>query len=425
MAAAAVAGLLVGIPSLRLRGDYLAIVTLGFGEIIRVLILNIDAVGGARGFVGVPQWTTFTGGWIAAAVTVVVIWNVCTSTCGRAMLAVREDEIAAAAMGVGTTRTKVLAFVISSAFAGLAGGLFAHLYYLSPATFTFIKSIEIVMMIIIGGLGSITGAVFGGVVMTILPELLRPSALFAFLPRESRPTLDLRMVIYSLLIVLIIRYRPQGLLGKRELPDILASWRRKGGGERRAGGPAGPPAARARSGDHALRRPLRRPRARHRGPRGGALRPDRAERRREDDDLQRASPASTPRPPGEVVFGGARSTGWSPARITRPASRGRSRTSGSSRELTVLENVMVALPPARSKRDARGRRLAGAALPSTRRRGSVAKALDAARRSSGSTALADEQAKNLPYGSQRRLEIARAMATAPQPAAASTSRRPA
>jgi len=215
MVLAAGAGLLVGIPSLRLRGDYLAIVTLGFGEIIRVLILNIDAVGGARGMSGIPQRTTFFTGYLFAVLSILVIWNVSRSTFGRAMLAVREDEIAAEAMGINTTRTKVLAFVISSALAGLAGGLFAHLYmYLHTNTFTFVKSFEIVMMIIIGGLGSITGAVFGGVVMTALPEVLRPMK-------------EWRMVFYSLVIILSIRYRPQGLLGMRELPDLMPAWLRR------------------------------------------------------------------------------------------------------------------------------------------------------------------------------------------------------
>jgi len=217
---AAIAGLIVGIPSLRLRGDYLAIVTLGFGEIIRVIILNVDRVGAARGLSGIPQKTTIFTGYAFAAITVLVVWNIYHSSFGRAMLAVREDEIAAEAMGIRTTRTKVMAFVISSGFAGLAGGLFAHLFmYLHTNTFTFVKSIEIVMMIIIGGLGSITGAVFGGVVMTALPEVLRPVGQW-------------RMVVYSLIIILAIRYRPQGLLGMRELPDILASLRRKKGGAR-------------------------------------------------------------------------------------------------------------------------------------------------------------------------------------------------
>ena len=207
---AGAAGFLVGAPSLRLRGDYLAIVTLGFGEIIRVLIQNNDALGGALGRRGIPPKTNFVTAYVVASLVVLLVWNVYRSSYGRAMLSVREDEIAADAMGVGTTRTKILAFVISSALAGLAGGLFAHLFFLSPASFTFVKSIEIVMMIIIGGLGSVTGAVVGGAIMTGLPEWLRDLK-------------EWRMVVYSLLIILIIRFRPQGLFGLVELPDAIAA----------------------------------------------------------------------------------------------------------------------------------------------------------------------------------------------------------
>ncbi|MDH4286730.1 MAG: ABC transporter ATP-binding protein, partial [Gallionella sp.] len=138
-------GVLLGAPTLRLRGDYLAIVTLGFGEIIRVTILNIDAIGGARGLSGVPRYTTFF--WVALWVVIVVklSYNLLRSTHGRAMLAVREDEVAAEALGIDTTRYKVTAFVLSAFFAGVAGGLFAHFDgYLNPSSFTFLRSIEIV-----------------------------------------------------------------------------------------------------------------------------------------------------------------------------------------------------------------------------------------------------------------------------------------
>lgn len=198
---AGLAGLLVGIPSLRLRGDYLAIVTLGFGEIIRVLILNIDAVGGARGFVGIPQLTTAF--WVLALVAAVLLTvrNLLHSSYGRAFQAVRENEIAAQAMGIDLTRTKVLAFVIAAAFAGMAGCLFGHFtMYLHTNSFTFIKSFEIIIMIALGGLGSILGSVVGAVVLTVLPELFRGF--------ESW-----RMVIYALALILIMIYRPQGLFG--------------------------------------------------------------------------------------------------------------------------------------------------------------------------------------------------------------------
>ncbi len=215
---AAVAGLVVGIPSLRLRGDYLAIVTLGFAEIIRIIILNIDRVGGATGFRGrvppwdgrliIPQYANFI--WIGgfAVITIVVVYNIVNSDTGRALISIREDELAAEAMGINTTRHKVLAFVISSAFAGIAGALFGHFrQFLHTNDFQFIRSIEIIIMIVLGGMGSITGAVLGAIVITILPELLRklPGDLYSY-----------RLVIYSALLIVIMLTRPQGVMGAKE-----------------------------------------------------------------------------------------------------------------------------------------------------------------------------------------------------------------
>jgi branched-chain amino acid transport system permease protein len=204
-ALAALAGYLVGLPSLRLRGDYLAIVTLGFGEIIRVLITNIDAVGGARGLPGIPPWANFF--WIGLWTWIVIAASVhlAHSTHGRALFAIRDDEVAAEALGVDTTRYKVLAFVLSSFFAGVAGGLFAHYNaYLHPNSFTFLRSIEIIAMVVLGGLGSVSGAILAAIVLTILPEALR----FAQ---------EWRMVFYSLMLIVLMIARPQGLLGRREL----------------------------------------------------------------------------------------------------------------------------------------------------------------------------------------------------------------
>jgi branched-chain amino acid transport system permease protein len=215
---AALAGLVVGIPSLRLRGDYLAIVTLGFAEIIRIIILNIDKVGGATGFRGrvppadgrmiIPQYADFV--WIGgfAVITIVVVYNIVHSDVGRALISIREDELAAEAMGINTTRYKVIAFVISSAFAGVAGALFGHFrQFLHTNDFQFIRSIEIIIMIVLGGMGSITGSVLGAIVITILPELLRklPGDLYSY-----------RLVIYSLLLIVIMLTRPQGVMGSRE-----------------------------------------------------------------------------------------------------------------------------------------------------------------------------------------------------------------
>ncbi len=209
-AAAALAGLAVGIPSLRLRGDYLAIVTLGFSEIIRVIILNIPAVGGATGFTAAIPLTNFFWIFGVAILTIVIVRNIATSTFGRVLATIRGDEIAAEAMGISTTRYKVLAFVISAALAGVAGGLSGQLFAnpLNPQNLNFVRSIEIIVMIVIGGIGSISGAVFGATALTVLPEALRPLD-------QQFP--GLRMVTYALLLILTMIFRPQGLFGRREV----------------------------------------------------------------------------------------------------------------------------------------------------------------------------------------------------------------
>jgi branched-chain amino acid transport system permease protein len=224
--AAAVAGLVVGIPSLRLRGDYLAIATLGFAEIIRIIIVNTNRVGGATGFRGcvdsangvtcidesmgrltIPAYTNFFWIGLFAVITIVVIYNIVNSDTGRALISIREDELAAQAMGVNTTRYKVTSFVISSAFAGIAGALYGHWRLPHPNDFTFTRSFEIIIMIVLGGMGSITGSVLGALVITFLPELLRklPGGLY-----------DYRLVIYALLLIIIMITRPQGVFGGRE-----------------------------------------------------------------------------------------------------------------------------------------------------------------------------------------------------------------
>jgi branched-chain amino acid transport system permease protein len=216
-ACAAVAGLLVGVPSLRLKGDYLAIVTLGFGQIIVVFLNNIEAVGGARGYSGIPIVKSFFWIFLIAILTIVIVYNIVHSAFGRALISIREDELAAEAMGINTTRYKVMAFVISSAMAGAGGVLFAHFDgYLNPKSFEFIKSFEILIMIILGGLGSIVGSVVGAILLTILPEALRGFAQY-------------RMVIYSLLLIVLMITRPQGLLGKT---DVFKKWRARLRGKR-------------------------------------------------------------------------------------------------------------------------------------------------------------------------------------------------
>jgi branched-chain amino acid transport system permease protein len=208
------AGLLVGVPTLRLKGDYLAVVTLGFGEIIRILFNNAQFLGAATGYFGddpsgLPQYTSFFWVYAWALVIVVAIANLTFSQTGRSLSAIREDEVAAEAMATPTTRLKVLAFTLSAAAAGIAGGLFAHMQGgARPEDFRFEKSIDMIVMIIIGGLGSISGAIIGGVFVAVTLELMRDLQ-------------EYRLVLYALLLVLIMLVRPQGLLGRRELPALF------------------------------------------------------------------------------------------------------------------------------------------------------------------------------------------------------------
>ena len=211
---AGISGLIVGMPSLRLRGDYLAVVTLGFGEIIRILFNNAAFLGSATGYFGddpsgLPAYTNFF--WVFAWLTaiVVLIYNLTFSQTGRSLTAIREDEIAAEAMATPTTRLKVTAFAISAATAGVAGGLFAHMQAgVRPEDFRFEKSIDMIVMIIVGGLGSISGAILGGIFVAVSLELMRDLQQY-------------RLVLYALLLIVIMIVRPQGLLGTRELTRLF------------------------------------------------------------------------------------------------------------------------------------------------------------------------------------------------------------
>ena len=217
--AAAAIGFLVGLPSLRLRGDYLAIITLGFAQIILVIIRNIKAVDGATAFTGLPvasqdqamvhvatpHLTNLFWVFLVAALVLWVAYSLRFSVHGLAFLAVREDEIAAEAMGINTTRYKVLAFVLSAFFTGIAGALFAHYQSsLSNESFKFEKSIDTVVMVVLGGLGSISGVTLAAVLLTVLPEALRPIA-------------EYRLVVYPLLLVILMLTRPQGIFGREEI----------------------------------------------------------------------------------------------------------------------------------------------------------------------------------------------------------------
>ncbi len=196
---AAVAGFSVGVPSLRLRGDYLAIVTLGFGEIIRVIVQNMESVGAASGLKGIPKYSTLGWTFALAAVTVYAVSALVNSTYGRGFIAVSDDEVAASSMGINPVRYKVTAFVTGAFFAGIAGGLYAHhKQFLSPTGFDFLKSIDIVVMVILGGMGRTAGVIIAAILLTVLPEFLRQFA-------------DYRMIIYALLIIVLMMARPQGL----------------------------------------------------------------------------------------------------------------------------------------------------------------------------------------------------------------------
>lgn len=198
-------GFLIGLPTLRLDGDYLAIATLGLGEIIRICILNIEYVGGASGLMGIPRLTNFAYTFWIMILVIFFIKNFKNSAAGRCCLAIRENEIAADTMGINTTKYKVLAFTIGASFAGTAGALFSHYFFLAhPASFTFMRSFDILTMVVLGGLGSMTGAITGAMLLTFI------SAFLSDFP-------EWRMVIYAVTMIILMLYRPQGLFGNKEM----------------------------------------------------------------------------------------------------------------------------------------------------------------------------------------------------------------
>jgi branched-chain amino acid transport system permease protein len=248
--AAAVAGYVVGLPSLRLRGDYLAIVTLGFGEIVRVLFQSTQQqlflaseiqgqatwrlgtmLGGALGFTSVPFYSTLFWVYAFVALTLLATYRIKQSGYGRAFLSIREDEVAAEAMGVHTTRLKVRAFVLSSFFAGLAGALFAHsIGSINAGELGFQKSFDVIIMVVLGGMGSISGSTLAAIILTILPEVLRTATerVNGYLP-AAYALPDLRMIIYSLALIVMMIVRPQGLFGLHEIWDWWKKARRHEG----------------------------------------------------------------------------------------------------------------------------------------------------------------------------------------------------
>src|SRR5512139_1089100 len=217
---AGLVGLLVAIPSFRTRGDYLAIITLAVNYIVKSAIENIQPIGGARGFMGmgrvvngmksvadVPWMMIWT--WVFAFLTILVIKRFVSSTYGKGIIAIRDDEIAAEIMGVNTRRLKMVAFMLSSGLAGLAGGLFAHILgYINPGSFTIMKSTECLVMVYLGGMGSLSGSVLSAVGFTLLLELLRPLEL-------------IKWVVVPFMLILLMLFRPEGLMGSRELSDLF------------------------------------------------------------------------------------------------------------------------------------------------------------------------------------------------------------
>lgn len=211
---AAVVATLVALPTLRLKGDYLAIATLGFSEIIRIIVLNMDEVtNGAAGLGNIPVLTTWPVLFIAIVITIGIVVNFGRSAAGRACIAIREDEIAAEAMGINLTKYKSMAFIIGAMLASLAGSLFAtYFYFIKPSDFGFAKSIDVLVIVVFGGIGSITGSVVSGVLLGLISIYLQSLA-------------EIRMIIYALALVLIMIYRPQGLLGTKEFTMAgLAKW---------------------------------------------------------------------------------------------------------------------------------------------------------------------------------------------------------
>lgn len=202
---AAFFGILIGIPTLKLKGDYLAIATLGFGEIVRIVFLNLEITGGAVGLRGIPKDTTLTWVIISVIVTLFVLYRIIRSRVGRALIAIREDETAAESMGINTTYYKILAFGVGAFFAGLGGGLFSHYFrYIQPNSFGFLKSIEYLCMVVLGGLGNMWGSIIGAAALTAIPEFLRASA-------------DYRQLFYGAILVIMMRLRPQGIMGEEIL----------------------------------------------------------------------------------------------------------------------------------------------------------------------------------------------------------------
>ncbi len=218
---ASIVGVLIALPSLRLKGDYLAIATFGFAVIVYSVAKNwMDVTRGPLGLPGIPTFSIagfqLSAIWSYLILVAVLVWfttfvirRIVDSPFGRILRGIREDEIATSALGKNVNRYKVLVFVVGAFFAGIAGSLYAHyITFIDPSSFTIMESITILLMVVFGGMGSIRGSFIGAAVLVILPELLR------FLGMPSSIAAPMRQMIYGLLLIVLMIYRPQGLLGK-------------------------------------------------------------------------------------------------------------------------------------------------------------------------------------------------------------------
>jgi branched-chain amino acid transport system permease protein len=215
MLVAMLAGLVIGTPALRLRGDYLGIMTLGFGEIVKVVLTNMRITNGAQGLTGIPRIMSFPIAFFTMVIVVSFIALLMNSRHGRAMLSIREDEIASESVGIHVTKYKIIGFLLSAMFGGLGGAIYAfQVGFLAPTAFNFIKSIEIFVIVVLGGMGSLSGAIIAAIFLTFLPEALRDFAAY-------------RLLIYSILLILTMLFRPSGLMGTKEFDFSYTNIKRK------------------------------------------------------------------------------------------------------------------------------------------------------------------------------------------------------
>ena len=218
--ASSILGYIIGLLSTRLRGDYLAIATLGIGEIIRICVVNNEALlGGAKGLKAIPKYSKFLVIYSFTILTFVVLKLILDSKHGRTIIAIRENEIAVKSLGISTKKYKVLAFVVSAFFAGISGALWAgNQGILTPNEFGFMKSVEVLVMVILGGIGSMTGSIISTSLLISFPVVFQ-----MFIPNMNK----YRMIIYSLVLILIMIFRPSGIMGKNEFSFTKAKEAKK------------------------------------------------------------------------------------------------------------------------------------------------------------------------------------------------------